>query len=116
MAVWSMPITSASAALSVFIRRRQGQLGIAALRLMFQPQSKDYCDIISPCARQVKTCASSSLGTQTRNYENYWPVSRWTQFPAICRRLPPRELLHTQLEATVTSLFPMFLKLAGKQC
>src|SRR5438270_8302851 len=112
-----MPITSAWEALWAYIRQPRDRSDIGARPLRFQMQSKDCFATISTRVSRAKTCANFLPGTLTASYASCWRARLWTPFFAMFHRsLMAVESRCTLPEATVTNLFPMFMKLAGKQC
>ncbi len=64
---------------------------------------------------QMKIFVSFLRGTMTPNCASFWPAQ---PVGAVSRDLPASSAWgwRTRQEATVTDLFPMFMKLTGKQC
>src|SRR5437879_5823629 len=104
---------SASAGPWVCIRRQRGQWDTAAPRLKFQGPLSVCCAGILPSATLGKISASSLPAIATRSCESFSLANWLPQSPAICLR---REAWPILPEAMVTSLFPMFMKLAGRRC
>src|ERR1035438_925568 len=111
---WSTPTTSASAERLVSIRRRRAPSAIAAPRPKCQMLSSVCWGDILSTVNRAKICAGSSFGTATQSCASSWPVRSWLQWPVIC----PIRLgaWRNQQEESVTSLFPMFLKMEGRPC
>src|SRR5215469_3419154 len=112
MAACLTRITSASAGLWVSISPRRGRWAIAASPVKC-PRPSSVCSVdISPIASRARIYAVFSRGTATRNCGNFWPEKTFRRWGVI-------SLLHKrwsrQQEVSVTSLFPMFIKLEGKQ-
>src|SRR5579859_3983198 len=108
----SMPITSALAERLGCIRRRRVRLDIAARLRKFQMLWSDCLDNSSRNGSRAKICVAFSFGTATHSCVSFLPGRRYRQCLAICQfQDTPSCSLQ---EVSVTSLFPMFIKLEGR--
>src|SRR5579863_9712008 len=71
-----------------------------------------YLGGISRSATAVKICAAFLRVTARLKYGNFLLAKIFQPWPAIC----PPKISRTQQEVSVTSLFPMFMKLEGRSC
>ena len=108
----STPTTSASAARWACIRPRRGPVGYRCLATevpdAIERLLRQYL-VRARARREPPALLCSPLAT--RNYVSCWPAKF---VAAVARDLPPR-ISSIPQEDSVTSLFPMFIKLAGKQ-
>src|SRR5215470_7659421 len=96
-------------------RRLHGQSAIAARRRMSPKRSNGCCAHIVQRASQGRISAAFSRATLTTNYVSFLQEKKLPPSSAIC--LP--HLRRTRWKADAMSyraLFPMFLKLEGRNC
>src|SRR5581483_1638923 len=106
-----MPTISVWAERSGCIKRRRARSVTAARLPRFQMRWSGCWAVIWPNAILAKTYAGSSRGTAIQNFANTSQDKPSPRLPVISLKI----WLNRQ-EDSVTSLFPMFLKLENKHC
>src|SRR3981189_1000984 len=112
---WSMRITFVSVVQSERCNRSRVRWAIAARRRKY-PRRLSVCyGNIGLHANRAKICGAISRGTATKNFDNFWLDSSLSPWNGIYLRL--RRLTRWRAKGMNTAaLFPMFLKLEGRNC